>query len=228
MSENIVPNAVTEIQPDKINIASQETSCVPTKSVEIVKSEPIADLSENIVPDAVTEIHPNKINIASQETSCGPKKALEIVKSEPIAALSENIVPDAVTKIHPDEINITSQETFCGPMKSVEMAKSEPIADSLENIVTEIQPDEYTNVHEEKKQSSPKTARKFLEEWLFEHSSHPYPSESEKRQLAQNIGFTISKVDNWFINARRRAFKNAPGKFIIHKSRGISSRARHN
>ena len=157
-------------------------------------------------------------------TICLKAETTEMVQSERIEDLSENIVPDAATEIHPDKINITSQETFCGPMKSVEMGKNEPIA----NVVTEIQPDEYTNFHEEKKQSSPKTARKFLEEWLFEHSSHPYPSESEKRQLAQNVGFTIPQVDNWFINARRNIFKNAPGKFIIHKSRGISSRARHN
>ncbi|XP_072123044.1 homeobox protein Meis2a isoform X7 [Mobula birostris] len=37
---------------------------------------------------------------------------------------------------------------------------------------------------------------------LAEH--HPYPSEEQKKQLAQDTGLTILQVNNWFINARRR------------------------
>ncbi|MGH0167494.1 UNVERIFIED_CONTAM: hypothetical protein FKN15_052569 [Acipenser sinensis] len=40
--------------------------------------------------------------------------------------------------------------------------------------------------------------------WLFQHLSHPYPSEEQKKQLAQDTGLTILQVNNWFINARRR------------------------
>uniref|UniRef100_A0AC34QWT7 Homeobox domain-containing protein n=1 Tax=Panagrolaimus sp. JU765 TaxID=591449 RepID=A0AC34QWT7_9BILA len=40
--------------------------------------------------------------------------------------------------------------------------------------------------------------------WLFQNLSHPYPSEDQKKQLANDTGLTILQVNNWFINARRR------------------------
>uniref|UniRef100_A0AAF5HXI5 Homeobox protein unc-62 n=1 Tax=Strongyloides stercoralis TaxID=6248 RepID=A0AAF5HXI5_STRER len=40
--------------------------------------------------------------------------------------------------------------------------------------------------------------------WLFQNLTHPYPSEEQKRQLANDTGLTILQVNNWFINARRR------------------------
>ena len=50
----------------------------------------------------------------------------------------------------------------------------------------------------------PKAATNYLRGWLFQHLTHPYPSEDQKKQLAQNTGLTILQVNNWFINARRR------------------------
>jgi hypothetical protein len=40
--------------------------------------------------------------------------------------------------------------------------------------------------------------------WLFQNLTHPYPSEDQKKQLANDTGLTILQVNNWFINARRR------------------------
>ncbi|KAI7810444.1 homeobox protein Meis1a isoform X1 [Triplophysa rosa] len=50
----------------------------------------------------------------------------------------------------------------------------------------------------------PKVATNVMRAWLFQHLTHPYPSEEQKRQLSQDTGLTILQVNNWFINARRR------------------------
>merc|ERR1712198_324531 len=50
----------------------------------------------------------------------------------------------------------------------------------------------------------PKVATNILRAWLFQHLTHPSPSEDQKKQLAQDTGLTILQVNNWFINARRR------------------------
>ncbi|CBY09889.1 unnamed protein product [Oikopleura dioica] len=54
----------------------------------------------------------------------------------------------------------------------------------------------------------PRQATDTLRGWLFQlrspHLVHPYPSEDEKRNLAQQTGLTLLQVNNWFINARRR------------------------
>ncbi|XP_004597088.2 homeobox protein Meis3 isoform X1 [Ochotona princeps] len=50
----------------------------------------------------------------------------------------------------------------------------------------------------------PKVATNIMRAWLFQHLAHPYPSEEQKKQLAQDTGLTILQVNNWFINARRR------------------------
>jgi len=53
----------------------------------------------------------------------------------------------------------------------------------------------------------PKEAVEHLKNWLFVHFQHPYPSEDEKTQLAQETSLTLTQVNNWFINARRRLWK---------------------
>ncbi|KAG7283556.1 hypothetical protein CRUP_026483 [Coryphaenoides rupestris] len=42
----------------------------------------------------------------------------------------------------------------------------------------------------------PKVATNVMRAWLFQHLTHPYPSEEQKKQLAQDTGLTILQVNN--------------------------------
>ncbi|XP_071533275.1 homeobox protein Meis1 isoform X13 [Panulirus ornatus] len=64
--------------------------------------------------------------------------------------------------------------------------------------------DDGTKKNQKKRGIFPKVATNILRAWLFQHLTHPYPSEDQKKQLAQDTGLTILQVNNWFINARRR------------------------
>ncbi|KAL7980779.1 hypothetical protein Chor_001933 [Crotalus horridus] len=81
--------------------------------------------------------------------------------------------------------------------------------DCLDNSVASPSTGEDDNLDRDKKRNKkrgifPKVATNIMRAWLFQHLSHPYPSEEQKKQLAQDTGLTILQVNNWFINARRR------------------------
>ena len=43
-----------------------------------------------------------------------------------------------------------------------------------------------------------------LREWLLEHADNPFPTDSEKDSLCLRTGLSISKLNTWFVNSRRR------------------------
>lgn len=55
----------------------------------------------------------------------------------------------------------------------------------------------------EPKQFLRKGAR-VLREWFFQNQEHPYPTETQKAQLALETGFSQKRISTWFANARRR------------------------
>lgn len=67
----------------------------------------------------------------------------------------------------------------------------------------------------------PKSTTALLRSWLYDHTSHPYPSEDEKNQLAAQTGLTINQISNWFINARRRILQ--PSESTKGPSQGSST-----
>ncbi|KAL8154068.1 hypothetical protein V2J09_011828 [Rumex salicifolius] len=53
----------------------------------------------------------------------------------------------------------------------------------------------------------PKEARQRLLTWWELHYKWPYPSESEKAELAETTGLDQKQINNWFINQRKRHWK---------------------
>ncbi|CAA2960004.1 homeobox SBH1-like [Olea europaea subsp. europaea] len=58
-----------------------------------------------------------------------------------------------------------------------------------------------------KKGKLPKEARKKLLDWWSSHYKWPYPSESQKLELAESTGLDQRQINNWFINQRKRHWK---------------------
>nr|CAH8827611.1 unnamed protein product [Trichobilharzia regenti] len=76
---------------------------------------------------------------------------------------------------------------------------------SQKDVLEELESETRGDLKRQKKRGIfPKVATNIMRAWLFQHLTHPYPSEEQKKQLAQDTGLTILQVNNWFINARRR------------------------
>jgi hypothetical protein len=48
-----------------------------------------------------------------------------------------------------------------------------------------------------------------MQTWMFspEHIAHPYPTGTEKQELADATGLTLKQVTTWFMNARKRLWQ---------------------
>lgn len=55
-----------------------------------------------------------------------------------------------------------------------------------------------------RRENLPKEATEYLKKWLILHKKHPYPTDTEKKQLADETRLHVNQISNWFINARRR------------------------
>lgn len=47
-------------------------------------------------------------------------------------------------------------------------------------------------------------AKQIMMEWILARLDNPYPSKEEKEDLARLTGLSVSQVQYWFVNARRR------------------------
>ncbi|KAI4325654.1 hypothetical protein MLD38_031034 [Melastoma candidum] len=66
-----------------------------------------------------------------------------------------------------------------------------------------------------KKGKLPKEARQQLLDWWSRHYKWPYPSESLKLALAEAIGLDQKQINNWFINQRKRHWKQTEDMHLV-------------
>lgn len=62
--------------------------------------------------------------------------------------------------------------------------------------------EEFSN--KKKKGKLPSEATDRLREWWNHNLSWPYPSEEEKKDLAEATRLNATQINNWFINQRKR------------------------
>ncbi|ORX65772.1 hypothetical protein K493DRAFT_143803, partial [Basidiobolus meristosporus CBS 931.73] len=55
-----------------------------------------------------------------------------------------------------------------------------------------------------RRSNHPPEIREILMQWLLEHADNPYPTQAEKLTLCQKTGLPVKKINDWFVNARRR------------------------
>ncbi|KAA1115146.1 hypothetical protein PGT21_032375 [Puccinia graminis f. sp. tritici] len=65
----------------------------------------------------------------------------------------------------------------------------------------------------------PSAVTAILKGWLMAHTTHPYPTEEEKKSLCQETNLTMNQVSNWFINARRRILVPPSAGNSVHEVR---------
>ncbi|WAR51887.1 hypothetical protein PtB15_1B323 [Puccinia triticina] len=65
----------------------------------------------------------------------------------------------------------------------------------------------------------PSAVTAILKGWLMAHTTHPYPTEEEKKSLCQETNLTMNQVSNWFINARRRILVPPSAANSVHEVR---------
>ncbi|KAG1053920.1 hypothetical protein G6F43_004026 [Rhizopus delemar] len=121
---------------------------------------------------------------------------------------SIGILPiDKKTRSSDIHLNIkTSKEQ--GPTTAIEPLnhRAESSSSSTATFISEPQFHHIYKPHVNRKRRGnlPKEVTEFLKQWLLLHKRHPYPTEREKQQLADETGLMVSQISNWFINARRR------------------------
>ncbi|XP_042189623.1 homeobox protein Meis1 isoform X1 [Callorhinchus milii] len=148
------------------------------------------------------------IDLVIDERESGSKSDSE----EIIRSSSGNITEQTWNRDHDDTASTRSGGTpgpSSGGHTSHSGDNSSEQGDGLDNSVASPSTGDDDDPDKEKKRQKkrgifPKVATNIMRAWLFQHLTHPYPSEEQKKQLAQDTGLTILQVNNWFINARRR------------------------
>ncbi|CAH8488916.1 unnamed protein product [Heterobilharzia americana] len=155
-------------------------------------------------PHHSQHFHSNRLHSSSLHNSqqhlehrapCLPSRPTSRIRHNKASSLNGSIRSDG-------SMNDDSQTDKIG-FKSSELVVDE--TGSQKDVIDELDAETRSDLKRQKKRGIfPKVATNIMRAWLFQHLTHPYPSEEQKKQLAQDTGLTILQVNNWFINARRR------------------------
>ena len=97
-----------------------------------------------------------------------------------------------------------SSEHTCNPIQQSPMANhNPPIA---KDKVAKENKSKIKSVHKVGKKHARLSQRstQILREWLLEHADNPFPNDNEKDVLCLRTGLSLSKLNTWFVNSRRR------------------------
>ncbi|GIZ01154.1 homeobox protein homothorax [Caerostris extrusa] len=76
--------------------------------------------------------------------------------------------------------------------------------------------DDRSKKRQKKRGIFPKVATNIMRAWLFQHLTHPYPSEDQKKQLATDTGLTILQVNNCR-GCPKKLLQSSFGSELSHK-----------
>ena len=66
-------------------------------------------------------------------------------------------------------------------------------------------------------------ATRVMRDWFDAHTDHPYPSDEEKRTMAEEGGIALAQVKAWFANKRNRTLNTKPKRQRVRLQRELDS-----
>ena len=66
-------------------------------------------------------------------------------------------------------------------------------------------------------------AVKIMQDWYDKHVDHPYPTDQEKQDMADDGGLTLAQVKAWFANKRNRSLNTKPKRKKLKLQQQLSS-----
>jgi len=149
-----------------------------------------------------------------QDLTCGSMKT-KMNSISHIPEFTEIIVPSllpCVQPYHPHHLPRSSLSSSSpSPPRSVNLKKRKIFEEPMVAVEEDDEDDgedmkESPSSDPSKKRRSklPLAAIRIFRKWFTDHVRHPYPTPTEKKELARETGLSIKQTNNWFTNTRKR------------------------
>ena len=128
--------------------------------------------------------------------------------------------------IHVEEVDLEDEFNFEASKTMMDSPLSEPCSLPFEEEEaskdncsdTEAADKEDGKKEIKRRQSLDKDAKKALNEWILEHFYDPYPTKDQKDEFCKKYNISISKLNTFFVNQRRRLL----GRTIFPEARQLA------